>query len=85
MNDPNTLKRIVGGLKPSDISSISNENKINSAINIVTAASAGQSLSSVQVNKFIFIEIIYICTYNVYSNLEIICLQFINRRSGVFS
>jgi len=49
VNDQETLKRIVGGLRPSDMSSVSDSNKIDSAINILTAASSGKSLSSVQV------------------------------------
>ncbi len=49
LNNQDTLKRIVGGLRPSDMSSISDLSKIDSAISILTAASSGKSLSSVQV------------------------------------
>ncbi len=49
VSDKDTLKRIVGGLRPSDMSSVSVSNKLDSAVNILTAANSGKSLSSVQV------------------------------------
>ncbi len=52
MNDQDTLKRIVGGLRPSDMSTVSDSSKIDSAINILTAASSGKSLSSIQVINY---------------------------------
>ena len=58
VNDQDTLKRIVGGLRPSDMSSVSNSSKLESAINILTAASSSKSLSSVQV-IFIVLKIDY--------------------------
>ena len=54
VNDQDTLKRIVGGLRPSDMSSVSDSSKLNSAVNILTAASSGKSLSSVQVISTLF-------------------------------
>ena len=54
VNDQDTLKRIVGGLRPSDISSVSGSSKLDSAVNILTAASSGKSLSSVQVIFILF-------------------------------
>ena len=63
VNDQDTLKRIVGGLRPSDMSSVSDSSKIESAINILTAASSSKALSSVQVNYFNYLkEIIFIQT-----------------------
>ena len=58
VNDQDTLKRIVGGLRPSDMSSVSNSSKLDSAVNILTAASSSKSLSSVQV-IFIVLKIDY--------------------------
>ncbi len=58
VNDQDTLKRIVGGLRPSDMSSVSNLSKLDSAVNILTAASSSKSLSSVQV-IFIVLKIDY--------------------------